>query len=108
VDGRQEGGEGERGVISRAENGGRREAATAARGTEATRSGERMRFPRASSLSHNGFKYKYEFPRENAFNYSARACTGAPSSFFLRPLFPRFKRARARKRASERAKERAS
>jgi len=69
-----------------------------------------MRFPRASSLPHNGFKYKYEFPRENAFNYSARACTGAPSSFFLRPLFPCFKRTRARasERRSEQAEERAS
>lgn len=68
-----------------------------------TQNGERKRFPRASSLSYNGFKYKYEFPRENAFNYSARACTSVPSSFFpsafsylyLLPL-------RARERASER------
>jgi len=32
-----------------------------------------MRFPRASSLPHNGFKYKYEFPRENALRRSEQA-----------------------------------
>jgi len=64
-----------------------------------------MRFPRASSLSHNGFKYKYEFPRENAFNYSARACTGAP---FFSVRFFLASSARSRERASERASEGAS
>lgn len=50
---------------------------------------EGEKFPRASLLPHNGFKYKYEFPRENAFNYSARACAALRLAFFS-SVFPPF------------------